>query len=288
MDVGTRSVQLPKTAAGLGMTLRNNPHRVGAVVWTVEAGKAADVAGLRVGDVVLSVEDHLLESIERLVEFVAEAREHVHMEVAGVGPSKQIALVKARDKPVGLGLQVTSCGIGTLVTEIDAHGSAAQSGAPRDAPLRRRPAMPPCPTPPPPAPTLSAAARRACSDEGRRHNPLHRQRGPHLAQARRAARHAGRVHRQRRRGRPRARRARRLLVRACAVSEETKRRLGRSRHAEAPCQHASCDQGVACSRVGASIFIMCDLHILGQKSGRVGKKGAPVPCIPPLETARSP
>ena len=50
------------------------------------------------------------------------------MEVAGLGPSKQIALVKARDKPVGLGLQVTSCGVGILVTEIDQHGSAAQSG----------------------------------------------------------------------------------------------------------------------------------------------------------------
>ena len=58
MDIGTRSIQLPKTPEGLGMTLRNNPHRTGVVVWTVEEGRAAATAGLRVGDVVLSVEDH--------------------------------------------------------------------------------------------------------------------------------------------------------------------------------------------------------------------------------------
>ena len=54
MDIGTRSVQLPKTLEGLGMTLRNNPHRTGVVVWTVEEGRAAANAGLRVGDVVMS------------------------------------------------------------------------------------------------------------------------------------------------------------------------------------------------------------------------------------------
>ena len=63
MDIGTRSIQLPKTPEGLGMTLRNNPHRTGVVVWTVEEGRAAATAGLRVGDVVLSVEDHLIDSI---------------------------------------------------------------------------------------------------------------------------------------------------------------------------------------------------------------------------------
>lgn len=126
------------------MTLRNNPHKTGVVVWTVEEGKAASTAGLRVGDVVLSIEDHLIDSIDRLVEFVSEAEGFVNMEVSGLGPSKQVAVVKARDKPVGLGLQVTACGVGTLVTEIDPHGSAAQSGAPREPP-----AMLPHPTPPP-------------------------------------------------------------------------------------------------------------------------------------------
>ena len=48
-------------------------------------------------------------------------------QVAGLGPSRVVAVVKARDKPVGLGLQVTSCGVGTLVSEIDPHGSAAGS-----------------------------------------------------------------------------------------------------------------------------------------------------------------
>ena len=52
MDIGTRAIQLPKSAEGLGMTLRNNPHRTGVVVWTVEEGKSAAAAGLRVGDVV--------------------------------------------------------------------------------------------------------------------------------------------------------------------------------------------------------------------------------------------
>lgn len=127
LDIGTRPIQLPKTADGLGMTLRNNPFKTGVVVWTVEEGKAAWNAGLRIGDVVLSVEEHLLDSIDKLVDYVSEAEEYVNMEVAGLGPSKQIALVKARDKPVGLGLQVTSCGVGILVTEIDQHGSAAQS-----------------------------------------------------------------------------------------------------------------------------------------------------------------
>ena len=47
--------------------------------------------------------------------------------MAGLGPSRVVAVVKARDKPVGLGLQVTSCGVGTLVSEIDPHGSAAGS-----------------------------------------------------------------------------------------------------------------------------------------------------------------
>ena len=139
LDIGTRPIQLPKTADGLGMTLRNNPFKTGVVVWTVEEGKAAWNAGLRIGDVVLSVEEHLLDSIDKLVDYVSEAEEYVNMEVAGLGPSKQIALVKARDKPVGLGLQVTSCGVGILVTEIDQHGSAAQSGERRARHTRVRP-----------------------------------------------------------------------------------------------------------------------------------------------------
>jgi len=127
LDIGTRPIQLPKTVDGLGMTLRNNPFKTGVVVWTVEENKAASNAGLRIGDVVLSIEDHLIDSIDNLVEYVGEAEEFVNMEVAGIGQSKQVSVVKARDKPVGLGLQVTSCGVGILVTEVDAGGSAAQS-----------------------------------------------------------------------------------------------------------------------------------------------------------------
>ena len=109
LDLGSRPVQVAKTDEGLGMTLRNNPFKTGCVVWTVEEGKAAWRAGLRVGDVVLSIEEHIIDGIDRLVEFVGEAEGGVvNMEVAGVGMSRTVTVVKARDRPVGLGLQVTS------------------------------------------------------------------------------------------------------------------------------------------------------------------------------------
>ena len=76
---------------------------------------------------VLSVEAHLVDTIDHLVEYVAAAQGVVSMEVAGLGPSRAVTVVKARDKPVGLALQLTSCGVGTLVSEVDPHGSAAGS-----------------------------------------------------------------------------------------------------------------------------------------------------------------
>jgi len=128
LDIGTRAIELPKTDDGLGMTLRNNPLSTGVVVWSVEPGKAAEKAGIRVGDVVLSIEAHLIDSIDNLVEYVSECRGVVHMEVAGTAPSRIVSMVKSKDNPkVGLGLQTTSCGIGILVTEIDLDGTAAQS-----------------------------------------------------------------------------------------------------------------------------------------------------------------
>jgi S1-C subfamily serine protease len=120
-------VQLPKTQEGLGMTLRNNPMRNGVVVWTCEPDKLAERAGLRVGDVVLSVEDHLLESIENLVEYVSEAQGVINMELAGTAPSRLVTVVKSKDRPVGLGLQPTSCGVGILISELDPAGSASSS-----------------------------------------------------------------------------------------------------------------------------------------------------------------
>ena len=54
------------------------------VVWTVEPGKAAEAAGMRVGDVVLSVENEIVDDIGPLTEIVAKvAGTHVHMELAG-------------------------------------------------------------------------------------------------------------------------------------------------------------------------------------------------------------
>lgn len=76
---------------------------------------------------VLSVEAHLVDTIDHLIEYVAAAQGIVSMEVAGLGPSRAVTVVKARDKPVGLALQLTSCGVGTLVSEVDPHGSAAGS-----------------------------------------------------------------------------------------------------------------------------------------------------------------
>ena len=132
LDIGVRAIQLPKTADGLGMTLRNNPlGGTGCVVWSVEPGKAAEQNGIQVGDCVLSIEDHLVSSIEHLIEYVAESVSVVNMEMAGTGSSKivqmkkKIAGMEDKKVPIGLGLQTTSCGVGILITEID-KGSCAE------------------------------------------------------------------------------------------------------------------------------------------------------------------
>ena len=130
LDIGTRAVQLPKSGDGLGMTLRNNPlGPTGVVVWTVEPGKAAEKAGIAVGDVVLSIEDNIVKEIDNLVEYVSHSVGVVNMELAGTAQSRTVALHKKPygddDKlPIGLGLQTTSCGIGILVTEVDPGSSA--------------------------------------------------------------------------------------------------------------------------------------------------------------------
>jgi len=133
LDIGTRAVQLPKSSNGLGMTLRNNPlGPQGVVVWTVEPGKVADQQGIQVGDVVLSVEDSLVNTIDNLVDLVAKSVGVVNMEIAGTAPSKIVEL-NARLKEdgtrekYGLGLQTTSCGVGILVTEIDPNSAASNS-----------------------------------------------------------------------------------------------------------------------------------------------------------------
>lgn len=138
LDIGTRPIQLPKTEAGLGMTLRNNPlGTTGVVVWTVEPGKAAEEAGIKIGDVVLSVEDYIVSTIDNLAEYVAQSQGVVNMEVAGTASSRVIHLSKLRPPgdsgdpskpfPIGLGLQTTSCGVGILVTEIDTGSAASLS-----------------------------------------------------------------------------------------------------------------------------------------------------------------
>ena len=84
LDIGVRAIQLPKDPRGLGMTLRNNPlGPTGVVVWTVEPGKAAELAGIRIGDVVLSIEDNIVNSIDNLVEYVSKSVHVVNMELAG-------------------------------------------------------------------------------------------------------------------------------------------------------------------------------------------------------------
>lgn len=85
LDIGERTVALPKSADGLGMTLRNNPlGPTGVVVWTVEPGKSAEKVGMRPGDVVLSVSDEIVNDISPLTELVAKIDGSlVHMELAG-------------------------------------------------------------------------------------------------------------------------------------------------------------------------------------------------------------
>jgi len=125
LDLGTRALQLPKSPDGLGMTLRNNPNGDGVVVWTIEEGKAADLAGFQIGDVVLSIEDHLLTSIDNLVEYVSQATEVINMEVAGTAQSRTVTVVKPSSKQmIGISMMQTSCGIGILIAEIDPNGCA--------------------------------------------------------------------------------------------------------------------------------------------------------------------
>ena len=133
LDLGTRPIQLPKSAEGLGMSLRNNPlGTTGVVVWTLEEGKAAQRAGIMVGDVVLSIEDHIVANIDHLVEYAGKAKDVVNMELAGSSASRVVVLTKrepvnGKAGPIGLGLQTTSCGVGILVTEIDKGSAAAES-----------------------------------------------------------------------------------------------------------------------------------------------------------------
>ena len=47
-----------------------------------------------------------------------------------------MTVVKSKDRPVGLGLQPTSCGIGILICELDPNGSASSSSAARRPPAR--------------------------------------------------------------------------------------------------------------------------------------------------------
>jgi len=133
LDIGVRAIALPKEARGLGMTIRNNPlGPTGVVVWTVEPGKAAEDQGIKIGDVILSIEDHIVNEIDKLTEWVSQSQGKVNMELAGTATSRIVVMDKllpGQDPevktPIGLGLQTTSCGVGILITEID-NGSAAQ------------------------------------------------------------------------------------------------------------------------------------------------------------------
>ena len=130
-DIGSHQIALLKSAAGLGMTLRNNPlGPTGVVVWTVDLGMAADVAGVRVGDVILSVENEIVDDVESLVEIVATSTgAHVHFELAGSAPSREVVLVNNlhHEQPIGLGMHAAMCGVGILVAEIDTGSSAELS-----------------------------------------------------------------------------------------------------------------------------------------------------------------
>ena len=98
LDIGTRSIQIPKTAEGLGMTLRDCPDTGGVIVATVQEAKAAWTAGVRGGDSVLLVEGHPLDSVDRLAEYVSEAEGVVRMEVS----AREWQVGRASQPPPGL------------------------------------------------------------------------------------------------------------------------------------------------------------------------------------------
>jgi len=66
----------------------------GVIVWTVEVDRAAWTAGLRVGDVLQSVEGQVLDSIDHLLECLEE------VEVGGV--------INMEARPLTLALTLTS------------------------------------------------------------------------------------------------------------------------------------------------------------------------------------
>ena len=151
------------------MTLRNNPDARGVVVSSVQEGKAAWTAGLRVGDAVLSIEGHPLDSVDRLVEYVSEAEGFVRMEVSAlewqVGRDSQPLLGLAAPPPplvvVPKGTpNGTSSGRGKLPSS-DAMFSPPPQLSPQLPQETQSPVQPPgkltnhgrSPIPPPPTPS---------------------------------------------------------------------------------------------------------------------------------------
>ena len=107
------------------MALRDNPLGGGAVVWTVEPGRAASRAGLRVGDVVLSVEGVLTRSIDGLAHLVGAAGATVSFELAGAAPSRLLALTLERGGARGISMLPT-CGVGVFVSELSQAGADSE------------------------------------------------------------------------------------------------------------------------------------------------------------------
>ena len=165
------------------MTLRNNPHNIGVVVWSVERGKAAEAvwpappsarrplpavaavaaavpavpavaaklapamasppaspaeaadgvlprqAGIMVGDVVLSISSHLVDSIDNLVAYVGECSGTVHMEVAGSAASRLISMVKSKENPkVSQSPQQSAATVAVIVVAVTVGNGRRHSG----------------------------------------------------------------------------------------------------------------------------------------------------------------